>query len=168
MSPAAAKLLMCVCAGSTGAAVVPIAHHARAVFKARPAVHRSVRTPAPPEAGLARSVAAVPCAPALNPATAGIGMPVLASPGIQETAGLATPGNALSGSGSSFSAGGFDGPGGGIPTGSGFTPIGGIGAPNSVPSASPAPEVATWSMIVAGTGIVGGTLRYRRRHALSS
>lgn len=33
----------------------------------------------------------------------------------------------------------------------------------SLPNTSPAPEVATWSMLVVGAGIVGGTMRWRRR-----
>lgn len=149
MTPAAAKLLMCICAGSTGAVMVPAAQKVRVAMKPRPAVHRVT---APVAAAV---TAAVPCT-AMTPIALGDGLPTLAPAGfsmLDETAALASSGSPAGAAG----APGFGGVGPLLPL-----PRPGTSLP-SPPITSPAPELTTWSMMVVGAGIVGGTLRWRRR-----
>ena len=174
MSPAAAKLLMCVCAGGTGALVAPVAHrviHATT----RHAVHRSA--PA-----VARPVAAVPCAPdgiassALRGTVASLA-PLETAPILPQStdlaAHLATGSSPLEivegGGGFGYAGGGIGGGigggvGGGIGGGSGAGPGVGGGVV-TLPGSSSAPEPQNWALMVAGFGTLGGALRATRRLA---
>ncbi|GGE03870.1 hypothetical protein GCM10011529_07900 [Polymorphobacter glacialis] len=172
MTPAAAKLLMCVCAGSTGAAVVPAAQKVRSAMKPRPAVHRIVSNPGPVAAAIG-----VPCVQVAGvPGGAGGGAVGLGDAG---SVFLATPGdNGMGGGGiSGGRGGGFDGGSGG--GGGGFgnvgfqpgtpgqpivspPPPGAPGVP-ALPESSPTPEPAVWAMSIIGFGVVGGAMRWQRR-----
>jgi hypothetical protein len=66
----------------------------------------------------------------------------------------------------------------GFPAGAGGAPVAGgegtllpLPKPGtslpSPPNTSPAPEATTWSMMLVGSGIVGGTIRWRRRDQLA-
>ncbi len=185
MTPAAAKLLMCVCAGSTGAVMVPAAHKAKAAF-GRPAVHRAV-THRPAAAG-AVAIAAAPCLPIVTaggagglPATLPLETPV-ADLGLFSGAG-ARGGNAsggggiATGGGGSIGGGGFSdfGPAadmsGPLPSGPGAAPGSGVvlgggvvpTAPVLIPTAAAVPEPASWAMMISGFSIVGGGMRWQRR-----
>jgi hypothetical protein len=131
--------------------MVPAAQKVRAAIKSRPAVHRV----ASPVAAKVASAAAVPCS-ALTPIALGDGLPGL-SPA---TFSVLDESAAMSTAGFSGGASGAPGTGGAGP----LLPLAkpGIGLP-SLPNTSPAPEVTTWSMMVVGAGVVGGTLRWRRR-----
>ena len=166
---------MCVCAGTTGAAVLPVAHHVQAALKTRTSMHRSIRHHPTPAITAPRALAAVSCAPAVSVSVAAIGMSSPVSPDLDQpsmtTAGeLANTGAGFGGgygSGNGAAPVGFEGPGGGgggLSFGGGMRPqIGGGAALGPIPATSPAPEVATWAMMVTGIGVTGGTLRYRRR-----
>ena len=174
MSPAAAKLLMCVCAGGTGAAVVPAATAIHHRISPRHAVYH-------PASSVARAIpaslaSAIPCAPTLAAAPLGTpqgGLTGLSSglPGIE---GLSPPvqgvsfnenaitpsaiGEALAASsgGPLIGSGGDSGGGGG--GGTPINPGGGGGAP----PASNAPEPTSWALMIAGFGFAGGAMRFRR------
>lgn len=154
MTPAAAKLLMCICAGSTGAVMVPATQKVRAAMKPRPAVHRVAAR----ATSAANSIAAVPCT-ALTSIALGDGSTGLASVGFTNLDG----GDAVSSPGFATGVPGSAGTGGG---GGGGTllplAVPPAGQP-SLPNTSSAPEVTTWSMMVVGAGVVGGTMRWRRR-----
>jgi hypothetical protein len=168
MTPAAAKLLMCVCAGSTGALVVPAAHKARAAMS-RPSVHRAaVRSAAAPAA-----IAAAPCLqitsapPALTPVTE---MPAESGSGdLAQLTGVGA--NAFAGSGSGLAYGGIndDGVGGGALVGGvGIGGSGGAGgviapAPIITPVSGAVPEAASWAMMIGGFGTLGTAMRWQRR-----
>jgi hypothetical protein len=184
MTPAAAKLLMCVCAGSTGAVMVPVAHKARAAY-ARPAVHRAmVRAPA---AAAASAIAAVPCVPLASGGGAG-GLPAalpLAPPAAD--LGMFSPadargaggfargggGNGISGGGGFSDYGpaadmsgplpGGVAPGGGIVDGIGGGIGGGTETPGPVVTPATVPEPAGWAMLISGFTMIGGGLRWQRR-----
>jgi hypothetical protein len=146
---------MCVCAGSTGAVMVPVAHKVRAAIKPRPAIHS-----APVHSS---GIAAVPCA-AVPQIAAGDGLPNL-SP-----SGFGVPENSIALAPVQFAGGG-----GGIGAiGGGTGGIGGIGGAlppplnpgtflPSPPVTGSVPETTTWSMMIVGAGAVGGTIRWRRR-----
>ncbi len=151
MTPAA-KLLMCVCAGSTGAVMVPAAHKVRAAIKPRPAIHSAPAQRA--------AVAAVPCA-AIPQIVLGDGLSDLGP------SGFAALDNNVALSPARFSGGagnsGVNILGGG---GNGTPPPALLKPENLLPSpptTSPTPEVTTWSMMVVGAGAVGGAIRWRRR-----
>ena len=171
---------MCVCAGGTGASVVPVT---RAIREHRAPTHAVARR-APP---LALAAAAVPCLPtiadgALAPALAGIAglSPLLtldapASP--VSTSGIATRlgtlgavGDALASSGGGFgtapAGGGGGGGGGGGSGGGGSAPGTGGATPGSggiIPSVSNAPEPTSWLLMIGGFGVLGGAMRYARK-----
>ena len=175
MTPAAAKLLMCVCAGSTGAVMVPAAHKVRAAFN-RPAVHRAVAN-GPARRAAASAIAAAPCVPLASaggagglPGTIPLETPVadLGSFGQRTLAG----GNGIgAGSGrGSIGDGGFSvfGPGadfsGALPGGLG-NPGGGVISPGTVltPTSGSVPEPAGWAMMITGFSITGIASRWQRR-----
>ncbi len=174
MSPAAAKLLMCVCAGGTGAAVVPASTAIKHRLSPRHAVVRphTVATAIP-----AVLAGPVPCAPTLAAAPLGApdgGLTGLASglPGIE---GLTQPvegvsfnennlvpsaiGEALGSSSGGALIGGGGGSGGG---GGGSGGGGGGGGGGTPPAPSTAPEPTSWALMIAGFGLAGGAMRYRR------
>lgn len=66
---------------------------------------------------------------------------------------------------------GFAGPGGGG-GGLGFGGMrpqsGGAAVREPMPATSPAPETATWAMLVTGIGVTGGSMRYRRRQPITA
>lgn len=177
MSSIASKLLMCVCAGGTGAAIVPVSKAVRNQSAPR---HAAAPKRAAP---MAVAAAAAPCAPVvadagLTPSLAGLGgiSPLLtldSAPSAISPAGslLGRPGDigdilASSGSGgfapgSGGSVGGGGGGGGGGGTGDGGTGPGG-GLP---PVASNAPEPTSWALMIGGFGLLGGAMRYTRRAA---
>lgn len=188
MTPAAAKLLMCVCAGSTGAVMVPAVHKARAALHHPSAQHASAHTAVAPGNSMAS-----PCAPVASaaPLLAPVGaMP--AQPGLGDLGQLAdnSPGGpnangvgfAGGGYGPSYGGdggylggggpgiggiggggpGGAGGPGGGRPSGAG--PGGSIpGGPVVTPVSGTVPEPASWAMLVTGFGAMGGAVRWQRR-----
>lgn len=142
---------MCVCAGATGAAVVPVVHKARASLFHRAAVHSSAvpraSTPLP-----------ITCAPTIASAVPPIAAP--ASSEAVEMALLAAPG----GGGLTGAGGGFIAPAPGIGGGGGI-PGAGPYLPPVVPpvGAGAVPEPATWTMLVSGFGMVGAGVRWQRR-----
>ncbi len=167
MSPAAAKLLMCVCAGGTGAAVVPASQAIKHRLSPRHAVYRPTPAATAIPAALASSV---PCAPTLAAAPLGTppGLTGLASglPGIEGLSppveGISFNGNPVSpstigealaaSSGGALIGGGTGGGGGG----------GGGGTPILPPAPSSAPEPTSWALMISGFGFAGAALRYRR------
>ena len=180
MTPAAAKLLMCVCAGSTGAVVVPAVHKARAALHHLSPQHASAHTSATPGNSMAS-----PCAPiasaapllapiAAMPPQAGLGdlgqladnSPDAANPyrigfpgggyGAPNGGGGGFPGGGGLGNGSSGGGGG----GGGTP---GTTPGSPPVVPPVVPGSGTVPEPASWAMLLAGFGTLGGVMRWQRR-----
>lgn len=172
MSSVASKLLMCVCAGGTGAAIVPVSKAVRHQVAPRHAA-------APKRAAPMTVAAAVaPCAPViadggLTPSLAGLGglSPMLS---LDSTpVGLASPGPQLGSIGeigdiiASTAGGGFTAGGGGIGGGGG----GGGGVPGGggggglPPVASNAPEPTSWALMIGGFGLLGGAMRYNRRAA---
>lgn len=168
MATVASKLLMCVCAGTTGAAVVPAAKAVRHQLSpkrtvARPAVQRVAA--APPVI----AAAAVPCLPDVAGSASGIDGLALTLPGIETplpgTAGpsrLSVPGEVgelLSGAGGGGFAGGGGGGGGLVPPGT--PPVAGP------PSSSNAPEPAAWALMIIGFGALGGAMRWARRPAIA-
>jgi hypothetical protein len=173
MSPSIAKLLMCVCAGTTGATVVPAIKHGRALLKPRPAVHRPVALP----------VQASPCPAAAVASSGGGDMPIagiggFASLGEAQPIDIATlgSGGALGKSlgGVAFDRGLFPGAGGGIPPadfgslsstapGPGVPPGAGAGLLAATPVTSGAPEPAGWTLMISGFGLLGGAMRWQRR-----
>ena len=145
---------MCVCAGSTGAAMVPVANKVRAAIKPRPAVHRPVA------GSVAAAQAPTPCLPFDEAVTsaglAGEQPPAFStlSPAASDFAAQGSPYTSLGG-------GGFDtGPGLLGAIGGGGSDVGG-GIP-ALPITNAVPEPATWAMMIAGVGIVGGAMRWRR------
>jgi hypothetical protein len=174
MTPAAAKLLMCVCAGSTGAVIVPAVHKARAAMH-RPAVHRAaVHHASTPGAALA-----VPCVPIAGgaPGDGGIGGGI---GGLPTESGLAMIGGPAANSiGGGFGPGPDYGPGGSVASGDGMFPGGGgggsvgggvgggtPGVPVVTPIAGTVPEPASWAMMIGGFATVGGATRWQRRSAI--
>lgn len=173
MNPLAAKLLMCVCAGGTGAAILPAVHHFR--HASRPLVHHAV------------AAATVPCAVIPVAVVAALpDLPVAGGPdGLRQSvsiAGFDTQASGLRGGNygraggaplyvsdsSGVYAGGGGGPGvypggGGPPVG---IPVTGGGIGSEVPPASELPDAASWAMMIAGFGVVGGSMRYSRRLAV--
>lgn len=152
MSPVAAKLLMCTCAGAMGAASVPAFHKARALMQPRPAAHHLVRTAAP----------AVPCLPFGTGEAISMGAGTLPDVAIDTAQAAAEAGTALSLTARSTPAHGpwsLDGSGAGS---AGASP-GGNGGVAGPPVASPAPEPETWAMLLIGLGAVGGGVRWQRR-----
>lgn len=179
MTPMAAKLLMCVCAGSTGAAIIPVAHKARSLMRPRPAVHRSV-------AAKPIAAAALPCIPAsVAPAIAGGGGEELApsaltafSQGPDAAAGpggrgasssvpFDDDGGFLLGGGRSAGTIGGGGGGGGIGGAPGAPGLPASPPVTATPTVSAAPEPTSWVLMVTGFGLVGGGLRWHRRVALA-
>ena len=172
MTPAAAKLLMCVCAGSTGAVMVPAVHKARAAMH-RPAVHRAaVHQASAPGAALA-----VPCVPIASGAPGGglgggidglpteSGLSVISGPaGNSLGGGGFGPGPDYGPGGSLDSAGGGSFPGGGGGGGIGGGVGGGTpGVPVVTPITGTVPEPASWAMMIGGFATVGGAMRWQRR-----
>ncbi len=135
MSPAVTKLLLCLCAGTTGAAVVPVAHRARAMLTARPAAHHIVRS-RPKFAAASPRLDAAPqfVCPPIRMALISPVLPVL------ETAPIAPA---------------FDA----APT---FVPSTVNLFANAVPLASSAPEPTSWTLMIIGFGALGGMLRWQR------
>ncbi len=177
MTPAVAKLLMCVCAGSTGAVVVPAVNRARAAIH-RPAVHRAAAA-RPAAAVLAQ---AAPCleisggVPVLLPIT---DMPAEAGGG--GLGQLAGGGGGFGGYGGDYGGGsggggggygGGPGGGGGIPGGGG--PGGGGGGPDGpgipviTPISAAVPDVANWALMISGFTGIGGAMRWQRRGVAAS
>ena len=165
----ASKLLMCVCAGGTGAAIVPVSKAVRQSVAPRQAIARKA-----PTAPIA--LAAVPCIPTvaggeIGPGLAGLGgispllplasadlAPSIAGP--SQLGSLGEIGDILAGS-SGFAAGGNAGGGaGGGSGGGGGTGGGGGGLP---PVSSNAPEPTSWVLMIGGFGVLGGAMRYVRR-----
>jgi hypothetical protein len=148
----AAKLLMCICAGSTGAVMVPATHKVRAAIRPRPAIHSApAHSPA---------IAAVPCA-AVPQIALGDGLPEMGP------SGFAALDSNVATSPIGFSGGSGGGQGGVLGGGAGASPPPALLKPEIVlpspPITSPTPEVTTWSMMVVGAGAVGGAIRWRRR-----
>jgi hypothetical protein len=171
MSPAAAKLLMCICAGSTGAAVVPVVKQVRALARPHPAVHRAVaHRPAPSPTPVSLPMQAPPCptiaymspvgaaGPSLVPTSGAFAMPGAGNGGASDPIGFDRPaafGPAVGGS-TAFA----EAPGGGPMVAS---PPGGVGLPNgALPASSGTPEPAAWGLMIGGFGLVGEALRRRR------
>ena len=162
MSPSLAKLLMCVCAGGTGAAIVPAAK----------AIHNKI---SPRQAVVQKAVAqVVPCepiftaGPPLGVPDLGFSAPGEALPAIGTEAAVSSPagygGNrpGLAFGGGGGGGGGFiSGGGGGGSGGSGGGTPGGGGTPPPTGSSN-APEPAAWAMMITGFGLLGGTMRYVR------
>lgn len=171
MTPAAAKLLMCVCAGSTGAVMVPAVHKARSAMHRPAAQHASAHVPA-------GGVMASPCAPIASAA------PLLAPIGdMPAQAGLASLGQLADGGapngfggypggdsgmfdggeggyfGGGSGGGGIGGGGGGGGGTGGGTP----GTPPVGPVLGTVPEPASWAMMLSGFGAMGGAMRWQRR-----
>ena len=167
MSSLASKLLMCVCAGGTGAAIVPVSKAVRHQVAPRHATVKRV-------AAAPMAVAAAPCVPivvgnaltpvgldALSPMLALDSAPPMLTSAIGpqlETLGEVGDILAINGGIGSTSGGGGGGGGGGIG--------GGGGAPNGglPPDASNAPEPTSWALMIGGFGLLGGAMRYSRRH----
>ncbi|KAB7643870.1 hypothetical protein [Polymorphobacter fuscus] len=127
-----------------------MAHRVRAAIKPRPAVHQVIA----PAAAIAGASIACP------PTVAGLGAGGAGFSAFDSSASLIDRAN----------PGGGVGLGGGLPLPGGGGLAGGIGgggpggsALPSAPITSPAPEVATWAMMVTGVGVVGGSMRWRRR-----
>ncbi len=169
MNPLAAKLLMCVCAGGTGAAILPAVHHFR--HASRPLVHHAVAASAVPCAVIpAAVVAALPDLPVaggpdgLRQSVSVAGLDAQASGlpgGNYGRAGgaplyLSDSSGVYGGGSGAYPGGGGGGPPIGVPV-----PGGGIGS--EVPPASELPDAASWALMIAGFGVVGGSLRYSRR-----
>ena len=185
MTPLLSKLTMCVCAAGTGAVVMPAAHIVqRHLAPHRAVVHRAVRAPLV-------DVAAVrpDCLPGVAAASGGgnegggggdglaLFAPAVAGAAVSGTGGFpfggfgGAPG---SGGGGGFNGGGQpgeEGPGGtapgmplppGMPTTPGLPSVPVNPSSPSIPSTSNAPEPASWVLMVAGFGAVGGAIRYRR------
>jgi hypothetical protein len=146
----AAKLLMCVCAGSTGAVMVPAAHKVRAAIRPRPAIHSA---PAHNTA-----IAAVPCA-AMPQIALGDGLPGLSPNGF----GVLDDNIALTPAGFPVGAGAIGNAGAAASPALPPPPLRPENLLPSPPVTSPAPEVSTWSMMVVGASVVGGAIRWRRR-----
>lgn len=183
MTPILSKLTMCVCAAGTGAAVVPTAHAVQRHFSPHHAVRHAVRAPAI-EAATARP----DCLPGVTTAGGGLGeggggslislSPAAAGTPIRESGGFPfggfapVPGNGGGGGGPiGGNAPGDNGPGSsvpGIPSSPGIPSLPGTpaspGTPSGpgIPSISNAPEPASWMLMVAGFGLAGGAIRYRR------
>ncbi len=168
MTPAMAKLLMCVCAGGTGALVAPVAHraiHAIAPHRSHAAVHR-----------VAAPAVAVPCEPVGGLAMAPpLGGPNLLSP-LEAPGALAQPTGNAGAAGESFASfGGFGIGGAGPLSGGGGGGGGGGGAPGGggsggggivpLPGGSSAPEPQNWALMLTGFGSIGAVMRSARRAA---
>lgn len=172
--------MMCVCAAGTGAAIVPAAHVVKRHLAPHRAAVRHVRTPFSDVATVRPD-----CLPGVTAAGGGLGG---GGGGGLTSLGAPTLGAPASGS-NGFPFGGFSGapdnnggggggagpgdsgPGGppsGIPSGPGTPGMPGAPlAPNEplgpgAPSISNAPEPASWVLMVAGFGLAGGAVRYRR------
>lgn len=178
MNPLLSKLTMCVCAAGTGAVIVPAAHVVKRHFSPRPAVHHIARSP------FVQAAAARPdCLPGVTLAGGGLGEggggsglttlnpQAINAPGIPSRGGFPfggfNPGDNFGGGGGgggTSGSGGGGGGGGGVPPGGGsdLPPGGGGNPPPPPPIASNAPEPAAWIMMVAGFGLAGGAIRYRR------
>ena len=164
MTPAAAKLLMCVCAGSTGAVMVPAVHKARTLMKPRPAAHRIAAAPLETMRGL-------PCIPATASASGLIGDGAGLAPisDFTEVTAVPVPQDERAGGRSHAPATGPDGGfghGGGLIAAPGLPAVPGPGAIVPTPGTSPAPEPAGWAMMITGFGLLGGVLRWRRQVAV--
>ena len=154
---------MCVCAGGTGAAIVPVTKAVRHQT-ARQAVPRRV-APAP------LAVAAVPCIPvfagdALAPDLGGLAS-LSPLPGLEREAFGAPSGSAL---GTLGGVGDVLASTSGVLSGGGGAGGGGGGASGSPggslpPVASNAPEPTSWVLMIGGFGLLGGAMRYYRRRA---
>ncbi len=171
MSPAAAKLLMCICAGSTGAAIVPVVKQARALTRPHTAVHRVVaHRPAPSPARVPLPMQAPPCptiagtAPGAGvgatfvPASGASAMPGAGIGGGSDPIGFDRPaavGTEVGGS-TAFAVAPFGAPMIALPPGDVGLPIG------ALPAGSGAPEPAAWGLMIGGFGLVGAALRRRR------
>ena len=179
MSPAAAKLLMCVCAGGTGVAVVPTA----TAIKHRLSPRHAVFHPASPVQSAALGQP-LPCAPTLAAAPIGVpqlglgglssGVPMLEAPAAAAASGFAVNGAALpisadrsTGEALALATGGGTTGGGGTPISGGGGSGGGSGGGGSggggvLPIPSGAPEPTSWALMITGFGLLGGAMRYRR------
>ena len=164
---------MCVCAGGTGASVVPATKAIREFRSPTQAVARR----APP---LAMAAAAVPCLPTIAdaaqaPALAGIaGLSPLLTPDGPSSPIFSTGDGARLGTLGSVgdtlaaSGGGFGTPPG---LGSGGGGGGGGGAPGSgggIPNVSNAPGPTSWALMIGGFGLLGGAMRYARKTSVKA
>ncbi len=177
MTPAAAKLLMCVCAGSTGAVMVPVAHKARAAF-ARPAVHRAAAR-GPVRSAAASAIAAAPCVPLASaggagalPTTIPLETPIADLGTFSQPRPAGGNGFGAGGRDDSISGGGFSdfgpstGASGSLPGSFGSAGSGGgiISSGQGVtPTAATVPEPAGWAMMISGFSITGIGMRWQRR-----
>ncbi len=179
MTPAASKLLMCLCAGSTGAAIAPAVHHLRPYLKPHRAAAQHVAA-----APIAESPVVAPCADVISGGTAAAGNNDAVAPiglpdsGFGAAAGSAFAAGAL-GRGGAFGGGasqlsGASG-GGGLPSGNPLpvspiasSPISGVAPGESIAYLSPVtirspmPEPATWVLAIGGLGTVGAAMRRSR------
>lgn len=186
MTPLLSKLTMCVCAAGTGAAIVPAAHIVQRHLAPHRAVHRVAKTPL-----IGVATVRPDCLPGVTAASGGGSNGGAGSDGLIPFA-PAMAGTPESGTGG-FPFGGFGGApdgggGGGFIGGGGFGSGGPGSAPGTslppgtptapglpsvpvnplnpgMPSASNAPEPASWVLMLVGFGAAGGAIRYRRTAA---
>ena len=140
---------MCVCAGTTGAAIVPVAHKARAAMRPHHAVHQRASAPA-----MAAPCLDVPALPAIAALPEVGTVPALAD----AMAAPQSPWSTARGGRAGF-AGGAASLGGGGGGGSAPTPT--VLPPAPTPGA--VPEPVSWAMMITGFGVVGSVLRWQRR-----
>lgn len=163
VSAIGSKLLMCVCAGATGATVVPVAQKARASLFHRAAAH-SLAAP--------RASAPLPvsCAPTIASAVPAA-LPAGEAPAMAEMASLAPLSGGAGGIGFAGGSGGFLSPGTGTGVGGGG---GGGGSGPYLPPTVPTPggghgsvpEPGTWTMMISGFGMIGAGVRWQRRQEI--
>ena len=173
MSVIGSKLLMCVCAGATGAAVVPVAQRARAALGHRsavhgPAVHRSaaVHHRAAPSASAPLPVNCTLSIAGFTP----VALPVEAAPqsaAAAAAAPMALGGFGVAGFGDSGIGGGVISPGMGQGGGGGggVSPGAAPGFPAAPEPVDSVPEPGTWTMMISGFGLAGTGMRWQRRVA---
>jgi hypothetical protein len=161
---------MCVCAGLTGAAVVPTVKAAKAAWHRPAARHAPARSVAIIEA----PCIALPPAPALAVAPVAPiadAMPDLGPLLADDTVWSGTPAPAAAYAGiyadDGFFGGWYDGIGGGASVGGhAVTPPGKPLSVNPVVAPhSAVPEPSTWAMLIAGFGLTGAVARYRQAFA---
>ena len=188
VTPVLSKLMMCVCAAGTGAAIVPAVHVAQRHFSPH---HAAVHRPGRRARGATLAIRP-DCLPGVTAAGGGLGgggsdgmtslgLAADVAPG-RDTDGFPFGGfSRLPDGGGGDGAGPGGGPGSSIPSTpvvpgqptSPPTPSGPAGpivpgppsAPG-IPSISNAPEPASWLLMVAGFGLTGGLTRHRRVRAV--
>ena len=161
MTPAATKILMCICAGTTGATVVPVVQKARTMLVTRKVRPHPVAVAAPVAVPRAAPVVApsVACAPLLAGLSGVDAVGSLAAPQAADSAFATIPAGLDTMAVSDLS---------GVTTGgpTAFKPQPGVNPVGDVMKSS-APEPTSWALMIIGFGTLGGALRWRRLKPLT-